>query len=373
MNALSSAETNLLVGIADQPARRPKLLVVDDQPLNIQALYQAFSADHQVLMATGGEQALAICANQQPDLVMLDVMMPGMDGYEVCRRLKGDQATRDIPVIFVTAQSDEAAETLGLEVGAVDFISKPINPKIVRARAKTHLTLKAQSDLLRQWVYIDGLTGVHNRRYFDERLNTEWNRAARNCAPLSVVLLDVDFFKRFNDRYGHQTGDDCLRRVAATLKNHVKRPGDMIARYGGEEFVCLLPDTGLAGAMIVAEGLGQQVLAQQIEHADSSVAPVVTVSLGVCSVHDVEKGCAEALLRGADAQLYFAKEHGRNQAFGAELGSSKASCDGKGDESETFVGQDEQASQQTATHLALNINARTPTAPASVHTPARPT
>jgi len=159
--------------------RQPRLLVVDDQPANIQALYQAFSADHQVLMATSGEQALKIAMTKQPDLVLLDVMMPGMDGHEVCHRLKAEESTRDIPVIFVTAHDDEASETLGLEMGAVDFISKPVNPKIVRARVKTQLTLKAQSDLLRQWVYIDGLTGVYNRRHLDERLASECARGAQ--------------------------------------------------------------------------------------------------------------------------------------------------------------------------------------------------
>ena len=301
------------------PVRRPRLLVVDDQPVNIQALYQAFAADHQVLMATGGEQALALCASQQPDLVLLDVVMPGVDGHEVCRRLKAELATCDIPVIFVTAHSDEAAETLGLALGAVDFISKPINPAIVRARVRTHLTLKAQSDLLRQWVYIDGLTGVHNRRHFDERLAAEWGRAVRQGTALSVVLLDVDCFKRYNDHYGHLAGDDCLRQLAATLRACVKRPGDLVARYGGEEFVCLLPDVMLAGAMQLAEQLGQQVLAQHIPHTDSAVAPFVTVSLGVCSMSGHTDDSASALLRGADEQLYLAKSRGRNQSRGAEL------------------------------------------------------
>ena len=303
------------------PARRARLLVVDDQPVNIQALYQAFAADHQVLMATGGEQALALCVSQQPDLVLLDVVMPGLDGHEVCRRLKADAATCDIPVIFVTAHSDEAAETLGLALGAVDFISKPVNPAIVRARVRTHLTLKAQADLLRQWVYIDGLTGVHNRRHFDERLAAEWGRAVRQGTALSVVLLDVDFFKRFNDHYGHQAGDDCLRQLAATLKTCVKRPGDLVARYGGEEFVCLLPDTDLAGAMELAQQLGEQVRALGLAHAASSAAPVVTVSLGVCSKRDTVVGSAAALLREADAQLYISKSRGRQQASGAELES----------------------------------------------------
>jgi diguanylate cyclase (GGDEF)-like protein len=310
-------------------ARRSRLLVVDDQPINIQVLYQTFASDHQVLMATSAEQALELCASKQPDLVLLDVVMPGMDGYEVCRRLKLDEATRDIPVIFVTAQNDETAETRGLDVGAVDFISKPINPNIVRARVRTHLTLKAQADLLREWVYTDGLTGVHNRRCFDERLAVEWSRAVRSGSALSVVLLDVDFFKRYNDCYGHLAGDECLRRLATALKACVRRPSDLVARYGGEEFVCLLPDTDLAGAMTVAEELGQLLFVQQIAHAESPVAKFVTVSLGVCckparsalgAGAGATAGCsAEALMREADAQLYVAKARGRHQASGAEM------------------------------------------------------
>ena len=304
-----------------QPPRRPVLLVVDDQPINIQVLYKVFFADHQVLMATSGAQALETCRIMQPDLVLLDVEMPEMHGHELCRRLKDDIATRDIPVIFVTAHSDEAAETRGLDAGAVDFISKPINPRIVRARVRTHLTLKYQSDLLRHWVYIDSLTGVPNRRQFDESLTVEWGRATRQGTALSVVLLDVDFFKRYNDHYGHQAGDACLQRVAATLKGSLKRPGDLIARYGGEEFVCLLPDTDLSGALQLAEQLGQQVLAQQIEHAASDVAPVLTVSLGVCSKSAGPDGSPAEFLREADAQLYLAKAGGRNRACGVELRS----------------------------------------------------
>ncbi len=319
MNAAAQVELAVPVGLPSEAPRRPKLLVVDDQRLNIQILNEIFADDHQIFMATHGEQAIALCQSKQPDLILLDVEMPGLSGYDVCERLKADVATRDIPVIFVTSHTDEAAEAHGLDVGAVDFISKPVNPRVVRARVKTHLTLKTQSDLLRQWVYVDGLTGVYNRRHFDERFASEWGRATRNSSALSVVLLDVDFFKRYNDRYGHQRGDDCLRRVAAALKASLKRPGDLLARYGGEEFACILPDTGLAGAMNVADQLRQQVQAQRIEHADSSVAPVVTVSLGVCSKPDNALGSAAALLREADARLYAAKAGGRNQACAGEL------------------------------------------------------
>jgi diguanylate cyclase (GGDEF)-like protein len=311
--------SSLLTPPAIGEKRLPRLLVVDDQPANIQALYQAFNTDHQVLMATGGEQALKLAAGQQPDLVLLDVVMPGMDGHEVCRRLKADAATRDIPVIFVTAHSDEAAETQGLALGAVDFISKPINPAIVRARVKTHLMLKAQADLLRQWVYVDGLTGVRNRRGFDEQLAVEWGRAAREGSALSVVLLDVDFFKRYNDHYGHQAGDACLRAVADFLRQAMKRPADLVARYGGEEFACLLPATTLEGALTFAQQLGAGVEALALEHAQSSVSPVVTVSLGVCAAVGHAPGKAEALVRAADAQLYAAKAAGRNRSCGIAL------------------------------------------------------
>ncbi len=298
---------------------KPRILVVDDQATNIQVLYQILAADYQVLMATSGAQALHLCLSKKPDLVLLDLIMPETDGYQICQHLKADVSTRDIPIIFITAQNDEAAEERGFDLGAVDFISKPVNPRIVRARVKTHLMLKAQSDLLRSWAYLDGLTGVHNRRFFDERIVAEMGRASRNQTALSVVMIDVDFFKRYNDHYGHQTGDDCLRRVATTLKAHLLRSGDHVARYGGEEFVCLLPDTGFAGAMQLATAIRKKIMALQIAHAESSVAPYVTVSLGVGSKPENVQADARALINLADMQLYKAKETGRHRIVGAEL------------------------------------------------------
>jgi len=315
-NKLQAATTPETVFTAQS---RPRLLVVDDQPANIQVLYQILSSDYQVFMATSGAQALALCAARQPDLVLLDLIMPDIDGYQVCQRLKEDAATRDIPIIFITAQTDESAEEMGFDLGAVDFISKPINPRIVKARVRTHLMLKAQSDLLRSWAYLDGLTGVHNRRFFDERVNAEMGRAIRNQTPLSLDMLDVDFFKRYNDHYGHQAGDDCLRRVASTLRNNLMRAGDHVARYGGEEFVCLLPDTDFDGAMRIAEAIRNEIKTLQIEHAQSSVAPYVTISLGVGCKPAHLQGSAMTLISLADTQLYKAKEHGRNRLYGAEL------------------------------------------------------
>ena len=167
-------------------SERPKLLIVDDQPVNIQALYQVFSASCDVFMATSGQQALDVCRQKSPDLILLDVVMPDMDGIEVCRKLKSEPETRDVPVIFVTSQDSPEEETLGLEVGAVDFITKPVNPAVVKARVKTHLMLKIQADALRELASVDGLTGIANRRRFDERIEAEWRACRRTEQPLSV-------------------------------------------------------------------------------------------------------------------------------------------------------------------------------------------
>lgn len=302
------------------PARKARLLVVDDQPIHLQVLYRALSADCQMFMATSGEQALRVCAEQSPDLVLLDVVMPEMDGFEVLQRLKSHASTADIPVIFVTAHGGDEIETQCLQAGAVDFIPKPVNPNVVKARVKTHLTLKFQSDFLRDMAFLDGLTGVSNRRHFDERLALEWGRAQRTGSALSLILLDVDFFKTYNDHYGHQAGDDCLRQIAALLKAELRRPTDLVARYGGEEFVCLLPDIAHDDALAMAERMLRAVKGHAIPHLFSDVAPVVTASLGVATREGTDTGSrASYLLALADAQLYQAKRQGRSQVCGARL------------------------------------------------------
>jgi diguanylate cyclase (GGDEF)-like protein len=305
--------------LLDSSHGKPKLLVVDDQPINIQVMHQVFGGDYQVFMATSGPQALAICKANPPDLVLLDIVMPGMDGFEVCSSLKADDATCNIPVIFVTAHTDAAQETHGLGLGAVDFIAKPVNPAVVRARVKTQLTLKFQSDLLRKLVFLDGLSGVYNRRYFDQQLGIEWARSTRSSFPLSAIMIDVDHFKLFNDRYGHQTGDDCLRQIAVALKVCLKRPGDLVARYGGEEFACILPDTPFDDAMCLANDLERKVRALAIPHESSSVAEVITVSVGVATRTVDSADDAAALVGLADSQLYNAKQSGRGRVCGAQL------------------------------------------------------
>ena len=299
--------------------RRPVLLVVDDQPNNIELLQQVFSDDYDVLSATGGAEALELCRHTAPDLVLLDVVMPEMDGFEVCALLKSRAATRHIPVIFVTANNDVKGETRGLDAGAVDFISKPLRLHVVRARVRTHLTLKFQSDLLREMAFIDGLTGVYNRRHFDERLKTESRRTNRQGTPMSLIMIDVDFFKRFNDCYGHQAGDDCLRQVAGTLGASMRRAGDLVARYGGEEFVCILPDMPFVAALDFASALEKRIAALGILHEMSDVGQVVTVSLGVGVREPGGSTDPAALLALADEQLYAAKQSGRRRACGARL------------------------------------------------------
>lgn len=293
--------------------RRPRVLVVDDQPVLLHSMAALFGADHDVSLTTQGEQVLALALQRQPDLILLDVVMPGTSGYDVCRQLKADPQTRDIPVIFLTAQCDAESEALCFGLGAVDFIAKPFHAEVVRARVRTHLTLKQQRDLLRRWVFVDGLTGIANRRHFDERLQTEWGRAERTGKPLSLLMLDVDHFKDFNDRLGHQAGDDCLRLVARAVTSAIRRPGDLTARYGGEEFVCLLPDTDEAGAVSLAEAVRQRVPAEVAASGLHEPAwPQVTVCIGVATWRADHHRSAADLIFQADHNLYRAKAGGRD-------------------------------------------------------------
>ncbi len=315
------SETNPLEDRADKLEagafpRQPRLLVVDDQPMHIQVLYRSLAPACQVFMATQGEQAIKLCIEKQPDLVLLDVEMPDMDGFAVMGALKSHPATRHIPVIFVTAHTSEEMETRGLESGAVDFISKPINPSVVRARANTQLKLKFQSDLLREWVFIDGLTGAYNRRYFDNQFEIEWARAQRSDHPLSVVMIDVDHFKAYNDHYGHLRGDEALRGLASALRPELQRPGDLLARYGGEEFVCLLPNTPLESALAVAERLRSALQSKAIVHEYNHNHGLLTISLGVAENKASGATSTDSLIAAADKQLYLAKSAGKNCVFG---------------------------------------------------------
>lgn len=295
-------------------ARNGRILVVDDAMENVQILHQALRDEHEVLFALSGEKAIDVALAQQPDLILLDAVMPGMDGYAVCAALEASPRLQDIPVIFVTALSQPEDETRALEAGAVDFISKPFNVAVVRARVRSQLTIKRQADAMRELSLTDGLTGVANRRHFNDRLESEWRRCARANLPLSLIMIDIDHFKLYNDRYGHQAGDLCLQQVSAAMKRCAARPQDLLARYGGEEFILLLPQEGPEGAEVVAQRIQDEVRKLAVAHEASSTAPIVTVSMGLATaMPPLERQDANALIRSADAKLYQAKQGGRNR------------------------------------------------------------
>ena len=290
------------------------VLIVDDMPTNIQVLAESLRMEYRVRVASSGKAAFEIIAKLgAPDLILLDVMMPDMDGYEVCRRLKQMPETKNVPVIFVTAKSDAVDEEYGLRLGAVDYIAKPFHLPIVSARVQNHINLKMKTDLLESQAMLDGLTNISNRRRFDETLESEWKRAQRSATPLSLIIADIDFFKRYNDNYGHGVGDVCLKKVAASLASSIDRPSDLVARYGGEEFVILLPGTEAAGAHAIAERFRSNVENMHIPHEYSDASKYVTVSIGLaCAIPDAEIK-PTGLLKLADEMLYQAKETGRNR------------------------------------------------------------
>lgn len=304
-------------------SKLPVLLVVDDQPLNIQVLVHIFSPDHTVLTASSGLQALAICAEQLPDLVLLDVMMPDMDGHEVCRRLKEDTRTKDIPIIFVTVQNDPDEEAMGLLLGAVDFIPRPVNATIVRARVRTHLQLRQAMHQVWEMAFHDALTGLPNRRLLSDRLGQAMAASQRSACYGALMFLDLDNFKPLNDVRGHEVGDLLLAEVSRRL-THCVRGVDTVARFGGDEFVVLLSalapgrDESTERAATVAEKI-RNALAQPyllpLARAGSDSAMVehsCTTSMGVALFLGHDASTAD-LIKWADAAMYAAKEAGRNR------------------------------------------------------------
>jgi len=290
-----------------------RILVVDDAMENIQILHAALQDQHEVVFALDGAKALALARAQRPDLILLDAVMPDMDGYAVLAALRAEPQTRDIPVIFVTALTSIEDETCALDAGAADFISKPVNAAVVRARVRTQLTVKRQSDALRALTLTDSLTGVANRRAFAERMDLEWRRCARAGLPMALILADIDHFKKYNDYYGHQAGDACLEQVARAMGRTAGRAQDLVARYGGEEFAILLPQLDTTGAASVAQRLLGALGRLGIPHAASPTAPLLTASMGIAAVVPAGGQTGAALIRAADAALYQAKADGRNR------------------------------------------------------------
>ncbi|BDX06255.1 diguanylate cyclase [Planctobacterium marinum] len=302
--------------MSDQASsEKQTVLVVDDAISNIKMLGEILREDCDISFATNGKSALSQALKLTPDLILLDVVMPDMDGYEVCQHLKQNPATTDIPVIFITALDSIEDEEKGLEMGAIDYIAKPFHPPIVKMRVRNHLELVRHRKKLNMLSTTDGLTGIANRRRFDDLLHKEWRRALREEEPLSILMIDIDNFKRYNDLYGHLKGDECLKHVATILQNRFKRETDILARYGGEEFAAVLPNTELAGAQQFALQLMEAIEKESIVHENNGEFNIVTLSMGVTALipdNNIELSDA---LSFSDGCLYEAKNAGRNQCI----------------------------------------------------------
>jgi diguanylate cyclase (GGDEF)-like protein len=291
----------------------PTILVVDDEPSNIDILANVLEPQYDIQFALTGTDALhRMTVNPLPELILLDVVLPDISGFEVCQRLQSAAQTKGVPIIFVTSLATPEEEARGLDMGAVDFITKPISPAIVRARVRNHLEIKRTREQLERLTLTDSLTGIANRRHFDSVLAHEIERTNRTHAPLSLLLLDVDSFKAYNDHYGHASGDRCLQMIASTLREQIARPLDLVARVGGEEFACVLPATPAAGAVVVAERVRAAINQLAIVHATSPAAEHVTISGGVSASNPGKPNNGLALYQAADAALYRAKAGGRN-------------------------------------------------------------
>lgn len=285
---------------------KPLVLITDDSATNLQVLAVCLKDEYHVKVATTGEQCLQIALETpHPDLILLDVEMPGMNGYEVCKRLKDTPHLATIPVIFVTGLQGDEDETKGLALGAVDYITKPIRPAIVIARVKTHITLKLQRDKLNKMAFFDQLTGLYNRHYLIESASKKVARALRHGYGLWLLVIDIDHFKSINDTYGHPVGDQVLRLVAQELEAQ-NRSEDITARFGGEEFVVLFDPCEEKHALIKA----QRILSKVAELHPHGIK--VTISIGVSRLHPEDKEF-ENLLKRADEALYLAKKNGRNR------------------------------------------------------------
>ncbi|NYT61430.1 diguanylate cyclase [Alcaligenaceae bacterium] len=299
--------------------RRQTVLVVDELPINATFVSLALEPLCDVITAYTGTEGLQRALEYQPDLIMLDVHIQGIDGFELCRRLKAHPVTASIPVIFLTELIDEEDEERGLNAGgAIDYILKPFSIPILRARVRNHLELNQQRKLLERLSQLDGLTGIANRREFDQSLQREWQRMLELQESLAVLMIDVDVFKLYNDNCGHQAGDECLKWIAQAISDTMQRQGDLATRYGGEEFACILPNTDIEGAVHLAESIRLAVEGLAIMHPASPVHASVTVSVGVAAMVPTAASNPMLLLGMADRRLYVAKQSGRNQVCGSD-------------------------------------------------------
>jgi diguanylate cyclase (GGDEF)-like protein len=295
-----------------------KILIVDDEKMNIIALAQFLKQQYEIIVAVDGASALEAAEKHVPDIILLDVLMPDMNGFDVLVKLKNSATTMQIPVIFITGLSGAIDEARGLSLGAVDYITKPFNKSIVKARIKTHLKMSEYVRTIEKLCMLDGLTGLPNRRGFDTRMNVEWGRAIRDKRPLGLIMLDIDKFKVYNDTYGHPQGDLLLLAIAEVLTKTLNRPADFSSRWGGEEFMVLLPDTGIDGTLKIAEQLRLNVRNTLVPCSDGTNTSA-TVSLGAVSIIPGENDSAANFIAEADKLLYNAKRTGRDRVCSAPV------------------------------------------------------
>ncbi len=322
------------------------ILIVDDSPLNRYSLHKILkeAGYASVILVSSPFEAFSLLGFHKPeeaikiDLILMKTIMPEMDGIEACSQIKSRPHLQDIPIIMMTEQKHLGMLEAAFKAGAMDYIVMPVQKVELLARIRSALVLKKEMDQrkareqelldlaakleaaneqLRVQSSLDGLTGIANRRHFEEYYGIEWKRAQREKKPLSLIMADIDVFKLYNDNYGHQAGDECLKKIAALLQRITKRPGDLVARYGGEEFVIVLPETNLKGAITVAEEIRAAVEALAIPHAHSPFHKYVTISLGVAMAEPKRESCREKLIEAADQALYRAKQNGRNQVYAA--------------------------------------------------------
>ncbi|GHV41713.1 hypothetical protein AGMMS49546_18220 [Spirochaetia bacterium] len=294
-------------------SKKFSLMIVDDSGTDLTAMDAILNPDYQIYTADSGELALKLIPEKLPDLVLLDLIMPGMDGFQVLKKLKKNPNTRRIPVIFITGSDNEADEEQGFALGVVDYVRKPFNNELIKARIKTHIEILEQLRTNERLVLTDPLTGIANRRNFDERFMMEWRRAIRDKTTISFLMMDLDKFKSYNDTYGHPQGDALLKTAAKVFEGKMRRPGDFVARLGGEEFGIILPNTTLEAALTIAEEVRAGIETLYIPTFDESKITSTTISIGVVSKIPVKGDRIEDFITRADKNLYAAKDGGRNR------------------------------------------------------------
>ncbi|NOU50413.1 diguanylate cyclase [Pseudoalteromonas sp. JBTF-M23] len=287
------------------------ILVVEDDDINFLVIHKILSSNYTVERCVSGDDCIKFCESKTPDVILMDVEMPGLDGLETCKVLKNRDVTKDIPVIFVTSHREDHEQTLCWQAGGSDFVIKPVNALTLLHRVGAQVKLQYQYKKLKKMVFVDGLTQVYNRHYLTSELVKRLSYAKRNGTAFSLLMADIDWFKKYNDFYGHLTGDECLKQVAQIIETNHLRGEDAVVRYGGEEFVCIMPQVDKYGLETLTNKLKQRIEEAYISHEGSPFGNI-TLSIGGVYSNSVSNVDDEKWLQAADEQLYLSKQSGRN-------------------------------------------------------------